>query len=143
MWKKRKSHGAGFTLIELLLVMAILAVLAVLVVPRFTGQSKKAKITGAQADIANISLALKNLEVNCGRFPSSGEGLAALIEQPNGLKDWQGPYLDKKTVPKDPWGNPYQYREPGTQNPNGFDLWSFGPDGQEGGGDDIDNWTEK
>jgi general secretion pathway protein G len=132
----------GFTLIELLLVMMILATLAALVVPKFTGQAEKAKITAATTDIANIGVALNAFEVHCGRFPTTEEGLRALLEQPSNANGWQGPYLEKG-LPKDRWGNPYQYRFPGQHNVNGFDLYSFGPDGQDGGGDDIDNWTQK
>jgi general secretion pathway protein G len=103
------------------------------------GRGEKAKIQAAGVDISNISGVLKTFEVDCGRFPNTQEGLGALLECP--LKGWSGPYLDR--LPKDPWGQDYQYRYPGTQNQKGFDLWSFGPDGQDGGGDDIDNWTQK
>jgi len=132
----------AFTLIELLLVLVILGTLAALVVPRFTRRSEQAKITGAHTDIANIEVALDTFEVDCGRFPSTEEGLSALVEQPAGTTGWQGPYL-KRGMPKDPWGNAYIYRYPGQHNTTGYDLYSFGPDGQEGGGDDIDNWSQR
>lgn len=131
----------GFTLIELLLVLVILAVLAGLVVPRFTGRAEQAKITAAATDIAALGGALRMFEVDCDRFPTTQEGLQALIQQPNNAPRWKkGGYLDNG-LPTDPWNNPYVYRCPGTHNPNGYDLYSFGPDGQEGGGDDIDNWS--
>lgn len=135
-------RGRAFTLIELLLVLVILATLAVLVVPRFTRRSEQARITGARTDIANIEIALDAFEVDCGRFPTTEEGLRALLEQPGGVTGWQGPYL-KRGSPKDPWGNPYMYRQPGQHNTSAYDLWSFGPDGQDGGGDDIDNWSQR
>ncbi len=132
----------GFTLIELLLVLAILAALAAMVVPKFTRRSQQAKITAAQVDIANIELALDAFEVDCGRYPTTQEGLTALFEQPADTPDWMGPYL-KRGIPKDPWGNPYVYRCPGQHNADGYDLHSYGPDGQDGGEDDIDNWSER
>jgi general secretion pathway protein G len=131
----------AFTLIELLLVLVILATLAALVVPKFTKRSEQAKVTAARTDIANIETSLDSFEVDCGRFPTTEEGLMALLEQPTNARGWHGPYL-KRGMPKDHWGNPYIYRYPGQHNTSGYDLWSFGPDGQEGGGDDIDNWSE-
>jgi len=132
----------GFTLIELLLVLAILAVLAAMVVPKFTKRSQQAKNTAASVDIANIEVAMDAFEVDCGRYPTTQEGLGALLNEPTGLAGWQGPYL-KRGMPKDPWANPYLYRSPGQHNANGCDLYSMGPDGQDGGSDDIDNWSER
>lgn len=139
--KSRRRVGA-FTLIELLLVLVILTTLAALVVPRFTKRSEQAKITAARADIANIEVALDSFEVDCGRYPATEEGIKALLDQPLSADGWQGPYL-KRGTPKDPWGAPYIYRYPGQHNPNGYDLFSCGPDGQEGTADDIDNWTQR
>jgi general secretion pathway protein G len=137
--RRRKQ---AFSLIELLLVLVILAVLAAVVVPRFTNRSKEARITAAKSDIANISLALDMFETDNGRFPSSDETLQALQTQPQWAQDWKGPYLkDQPQIPKDPWGNPYVYRYPGTNNPTGYDLVSYGPDGREGG-DDVSNLTK-
>lgn len=135
-----RRHG-GFTLVELLLVLVILAVLAVVVVPKFTGRSQQAKITAAKTDIANLEVAIDAFEVDCSRYPTTEEGIQALVQQPSNLTEWKGPYL-KRGLPKDPWHNPYVYRYPGQHNPNGYDLSSLGPDGREGGGDDIDNWSE-
>jgi general secretion pathway protein G len=102
----------------------------------------RAKITAARVDISNIETCLKAFEVDCGRFPTTGEGLLALVQQPGAMKGWSGPYLEKG-VPKDPWGTAYQYLCPGPHNNKGFDLWSHGPDQKDGGGDDIDNWSDK
>lgn len=137
-----RGLARAFTLIELLLVLVILATLAALVVPKFTKRSEQAKVTGARTDIANIEVALDSFEVDCGRFPTSEEGIRALIEMPASATGWQGAYL-KRGVPKDPWGTAYLYRYPGQHNTNGYDLSSFGPDGQDGGGDDIDNWSQR
>ncbi|GMV95855.1 MAG: hypothetical protein AMXMBFR83_02250 [Phycisphaerae bacterium] len=128
----------GFTLVELLLVLVILAVLAMVVVPKFTGRSEQARVTAARTDITNIETALDAFEVDCGRYPSSDEGLLALLQPPGNVQNWRGPYL-KKGVPSDPWGHPYVYRFPGTRTAGGYDLYSFGPDGREGN-DDITNW---
>ena len=132
----------GFTLIELLLVLVILAVLAAVVVPKFTRRSEQARLTAAATDIANLEVAMDAFEVDCGRYPTTEEGLKALIEQPSNANNWYGPYI-KRGVPKDPWGSTYLYRYPGRHNTSGYDLYSLGPDGQDGGGDDIDNWSQR
>lgn len=134
------NAGGGFTLIELLLVMVILSVLAAVVVPKFTRRSEQARSVAAQTSIANIEVALEAFEVDTGRYPTTEEGLAALIEAPPLISNWRGPYI-KRGVPGDPWGNPYVYKCPGDHNANSYDLYSYGPDRQEGGGDDIDNWS--
>jgi len=136
---RRARRRYGFTLVELLLVLVILGVLAVVVVPKFTGRSEQAKITAAKTDIANLQVAIDTFEIDCARYPTTEEGIRALVEQPANLPDWKGAYL-KRGMPKDPWGNPYVYRCPGEHNTDGYDLHSCGPDGQEGS-DDIDNWS--
>ncbi|MGE0710179.1 MAG: type II secretion system major pseudopilin GspG [Planctomycetota bacterium] len=133
----------GFTLIELLLVMIILAVLAALVVPKFAGKSEQARISAATTQIKSLfGTALDVYEADNGAYPSTAQGLDALRAQPSSNpqpRNWKGPYL-KGDIPKDPWGNDYVYRSPGTQNPDGYDLLSPGPDGREGSEDDITNW---
>ena len=137
---RRAAAGAaarGFTLIELLLVMVILGILAAVVVPKLVGKTEKANIAAAQTDISVLSGALDQFEIDNGRFPTSEEGLNALVENPGGLTNWKHPYVSK--VPKtDPWGQPYIYRCPGN-NGRDYDLISGGPDKHEGGDDDITN----
>ena len=136
----RRTAAQGFTLIELLLVLVILTALAAVVVPRFVGRGKQANIARAQSDIAALGVALGAFEVDNARYPSSAEGLAALSTAAGGLTTWKGPYIERPVV-NDPWGNPYVYACPGTHNSDSFDLHSFGPDGQDGTEDDIDNWS--
>lgn len=140
--RRRASDERGFTLIELLLVLVILATLAAVVVPRFARRSEQARITAARTDIASLELAVDAFEVDTSRYPTSEEGLNPLIQKPSDVTAWHGPYI-KRGVPKDPWGNPYVYKCPGDHNQEGYDLHSFGPDGREGGNDDIDNWSEQ
>jgi general secretion pathway protein G len=143
---RRSSTGtrSAFTILELLLVLVILAVLAGIVGSRFVGQSQSAKIKAAGTQLQNFKLALGRFEIDMGRYPTSSESLRVLVEKPGGqnAKAWQGPYLDGDAVPKDQWENAWNYRQPGQHNPEGYDLWSNGPDGAEGGSDDISNWTK-
>jgi general secretion pathway protein G len=138
-----RSVRRAFTLIELLLVMVILAILAAIVVPKFTARSEQAKISAAKTTIANLDTSLDAFEVDMGRYPNANEGLAVLLNAPSDAgTNWHGPYV-KKDVGNDPWGHPYIYRYPGQYNKSSYDLLSMGPDGKEGGGDDIDNWSSK
>ena len=129
----------GFTLIELLLVMVILTILAALVMPKFTGQTEKTRITAAKTQIQAFKTSLDAFEVNCGRFPNTSEGLQALVTQPGNVKGW---VKGMDSIPLDPWGNPYKYVCPGQHNTDGYDLSSNGSDGQEGTEDDITNWSQ-
>lgn len=131
----------GFSLIELLLVLVILAVLAAVVAPRFAQRGEQARETAAATDISQLENLLDTFEIDNGRYPTTEEGLNALVQQPSGLAEsWRGPYLRRGGVPTDPWGNAYVYRYPGQQNQHGFDLYSRGADGQDGTEDDITNW---
>jgi general secretion pathway protein G len=119
-------------------VLVILSILAAVVIPKFTNKSESARKAAAKTDIANMETAIDSFEVEAGRFPTTEEGLGALVTSPGSVKAWGGPYL--KNVKPDPWGNAYVYRFPGQNNVHGYDLFSYGPDGHEGGGDDITNW---
>lgn len=158
----------GFTLTELLIVMAILVLLVSLIGPRLLGSKKKADINAVKTQIGMFQSALERYAVDMNKFPSSEEGLAALISRPglngsdasstdSGTSDdaptessssessaapWDGPYLKTETLPSDPWGKPYSYEFPPTHNKiNLPDIWSFGPDGQENTDDDVVSWT--
>jgi general secretion pathway protein G len=131
----------GFTLIELLVVVVILGLLAALVGPRFFGRIGQSKQAAARVQIEMLGAALDQLKLDTGRYPASQEGLAALQANPGNLNGWEGPYL-KKDVPRDPWGNPYQYKSPGDHGE--YDLWSFGSDGAPGGdgeATDVTSWS--
>lgn len=137
----RLLRSAGFTLLELLVVMTIIGLLAGYVGPKFFAHIGKSEIKAARAQIDGFEKALDQFRLDMGRYPSTEEGLAALMNKPAGdTGKWSGPYL-KKAVPNDPWGKPYQYVQPGEHGE--FDLYSFGKDGQPGGtgeAADIVNW---
>jgi general secretion pathway protein G len=141
-WSMVNGLHEGFTLIELMIVVIIIAALAAMVVPRLGSRSEQAKVTVAQADInSNIGLALKLYKLDNGRYPTTTQGLKALLQKPTSSPtpgNWNGPYLEKD--PSDPWNNPYQYKSPGSHNSDGYDLYSFGTDGVEGNEDDVTNW---
>lgn len=138
--RHQRQYRNAFTLIELLLVMVIIVILASIVVPKMSGISQRGNKTKATAEIASFKTALQAFEIDCGRFPTNDEGLGALKQPPAGVQNYkQGGYMDD--VPNDPWGRPYVYRCPGQKHPDGFDVFTMGPDGHEGGDDDIGNWT--
>ncbi len=138
----RRRPAGGFTLVELLLVLVILGTLAAIVVPKFSGRTEQARITAAQAQIANFGIALDAFEVDVGYYPKGKDGLLDLVEQPREALNWRGPYV-KGEIPKDPWGNEYVYECPGRQNETAYDLMSSGPDGQAGNEDDITNYQTR
>jgi general secretion pathway protein G len=128
----------AFTLIELMIVVIIIGVLAAMVVPKLSGRSEEARRSVAKADIElNIPTALKLYEVDNGAFPTTEEGLDALLAVPSSARNWKGPYCEK--LPVDPWGKEYAYKSPGVHRPGDYDLFSLGRDGVESG-DDVVNW---
>ena len=135
-------NNSGFTLVELLVVMIIIGLLAALVGPRFIRQEEKAKVKAAKAQIELLGTALDTYRLDIGRYPSTEEGLDALLRKPASAEKWDGPYL-KKDLPLDPWGKAYVYKSPGDHG--AFDLLSYGADGVSGGeGDnhDISSWEK-
>ena len=140
------TNNKGFTLIEIMIVVFIISILAAIVAPRLIGQSDEARIAQAKVQIKNFETALKIFKLDNGFYPSTEQGLEALIEQPTTgkipLKYREGGYLEQKTIPLDPWKNPYLYISPGVYGD--FDLICYGADGREGGeGNDADiqNWN--
>ena len=130
----------GFTLLELLVVMVIIGLLAGYVGPRFFSQIGKSEVNTAKAQVDAFEKGLDQYRLDVGRYPSSEQGLQALMAAPAGESRWQGPYL-RKAVPADPWGNAYRYRHPGEHGE--YDIFSYGADGQPGGdatNADITNW---
>ena len=107
--------------------------------PRLAGRGEQARVTAAKADInTNIATALKLYELDNGVFPTSSEGLKALLSKPSSALNWNGPYIERKAI--DPWGREYKYKCPGTHRPYDYDLYSLGRDGKENTKDDVVNW---
>ena len=137
--QRKQRRARGFTLVEIMVVVVIIGILGALVVPKLLGRTGEARVTAAKTDIATMSQALKLYKLDNQRYPSTEQGLQALVTKPgsgpaaNGWKD--GGYMEK--LPKDPWGNAYQYLSPGIHGE--VDIFSLGADGQPGGtGEDAD-----
>jgi general secretion pathway protein G len=138
---ERRRRQAGFTLIEIMVVMVIIGLLMALVGPNLIGRSEKAKSQAAAMQIERLGTVLDTFRLDIGRYPTTQEGLQALVTRPSGLEHWDGPYLNK-AVPKDPWDRPYVYRSPG-EGGRPYDIYSLGADGAPGGQDqnrDITSW---
>jgi general secretion pathway protein G len=134
------GRARGFTLIELLVVVVIIGLLASLVAPRYFGQVGKSNTGVARAQIEQLGKALDTYRLDVGIYPTTDQGLQALITKPDGVDRWQGPYLQKQ-VPGDPWGRAYHYKSPGDHAD--YDLSSYGSDGQPGGtgeAQDVNSW---
>lgn len=134
----------GFTLIEIMVVVVIIGLLATLVLPRVLGRQDQAMIAKAKVDVQALTTALKMYKLDNFNYPSTEQGLEALVKKPAGepeAKNWkEGGYIDR--LPADPWGNPYQYLSPGEKME--IDVWSFGADGRTGGEEinaEIGNWN--
>jgi general secretion pathway protein G len=121
----------GFTLVEMLVVITIIGLIMGLIGPRVLNYLSESKVKTARIQLQSFASALDLFYLDAGRFPSTSEGLAALIRQTPGVAAWNGPYLKGGNVPKDPWSNGYVYRSPGEHGP--YDIISYGADGQEGG----------
>jgi len=148
--QRRRTRRAGFTLTEMLIVLAILVMLVALVVPRFMGARKKADLQTAQTQIGLLRGALENYYMDVKGFPSTEQGLQALLAAPSDAAEgsegsvvgWDGPYVNKDAIPLDPWNHDYQYAYPPERGSTDMpDIWSFGPDGEDNTEDDICSWT--
>jgi general secretion pathway protein G len=131
----------GFTLIELLVVLVILGLLASVVGPQVIKYVGESKTKTTRVQIEELGAALDLYLLDAGGYPSSEQGLEALVNAPAGVGKWNGPYLKKNYVPKDPWGNDYHYRMPGRYS--AYDLYSLGADNREGGSgenEDVVSW---
>ncbi len=141
----RRAAPRGFTLVEILIVLAILVVMISLVVPKFLGSKKKADVQNARIQIGTLRESLNAYAVDMNTFPTTEQGLAALVEKPadsEAAQNWAGPYLDGE-LPKDPWGHEYQYQYPPIHSSADTpDIWSPGPDGENETEDDVCSWKK-
>lgn len=135
----------GFTLMEVLVVLFILLAISSVMVVSIRGTRERAKVDETLLYVRTLATQVGVYEAHVGRLPTTEQGLNALLEAPADLSNpskWGGPYLTGNAKTSDPWGNPYQYVCPGSRSSDGFDVWSFGPDGIDGTEDDIGNWTK-
>ena len=140
----RSKQAFGRRVQSILVAIAVLMVALALVClcrPRFASTGLPAMVVHARTDIASLGIALGIFQQDTGRYPTTKEGLTALVQPPEGIQGWRGPYIHRRR--SDPWGNPYVYACPGTHNTNGYDLHFFGPSGKDGGKDNIDNWSAR
>jgi general secretion pathway protein G len=136
---KRPSGNEGFTLLEILVVIAILGLLIGLVAPAALRQLSGARNSVAKQSIERISSVLDLYKLDVGSYPSSDQGLAALVQKPSGSDNWNGPYLKGDTLPMDPWNHPFVYRNPSERSGHDYDLCSLGQTGNAGQGGTICN----
>lgn len=159
--KKINHKRNGFTLIEMLVVLAILVLLMSLVGPKILGSREKADVNTAKSQIGMLQASLETYNIDMRGYPETEQGLTALVESPSESKQaekgtkstsanaggskWDGPYVTKSVIPKDPWGNEYQYEFPPThgKDKSAPNIWSLGPDGEDGSEDDIVSWVEE
>ena len=137
----RRLHRSGFSLIEMLVVIVILGLIASIVAPNLLGKIDNAKSKTARVQIEELAAAVELYYLDVGQYPSTSNGLAALIEAPSEVAEWSGPYLKKQRMPRDPWGQNYHYRSPGDFAP--FEIWTLGADNQaegEGNNADVKSW---
>lgn len=137
----QRRDEAGYTLMELLVVLAILGLLAAIATPMVLHYLDSAKVSTAKTEVANLSAGLDLFKYDVGRYPTTQEGLEALVNPPADAENWNGPYVKKTTKLSDPWGHPYNYRSPGSHSE--FDIFSYGAAGTPGKSDEkpqIANW---
>jgi general secretion pathway protein G len=130
-FRASRAAARGMTLIEILVVLVLIGVVLGIVGGNFIGRGEKAKADAAKIEMGQIGQALDLYKLETGRYPTTQEGLQALVSAPTGVTNWNGPYWKKSTMPRDPWGNEYRYASPGQAG--AFDIVSYGADGREGG----------
>jgi general secretion pathway protein G len=137
-----KRRSGGFTLIEIMLVLAIIALLVGAGIYKLAGVMRTGESTRVKVDLQALETALLNYRIAAGSFPTTDQGLASLMTKPGNVRNWEGPYL--KSEMRDPWGQEYGYRFPPTRqtDKSSPDIFSKGPDQQEGSEDDVGNWEE-
>ena len=126
------ARERGMTLIEILVVLVLIGIVMGIVGGNFIGRGEKAKADAAKIEIGQIGQTLDLYKLEIGRYPTTQEGLQALVSAPSGASNWNGPYWKKATIPKDPWGNDYKYTSPASGG-GPYDILSYGADGKEGG----------
>jgi general secretion pathway protein G len=147
--QRSESRSLGFTLIEIMAVVLIIGLLSTIVGAAIFRQVDRARVTAARAQLSSLEGVLELYRMDNGKFPTSEQGLVALVEAPTSEpvpRNYPaGGYLKDGRLPRDPWGEPYHYEIPGASNPHSYDLWSFGADGAPGGEGvdaDVGNWAE-
>jgi general secretion pathway protein G len=129
--RRQRAGEAGFTLVEMLVVITIIGLIMGLIGPRVLNYLNESKVKAARIQLQSFASALDLFYLDAGRYPSTSEGLAALVQRTSGVGSWNGPYLKGGSLPNDPWKHPYVYRSPGEREP--YEIISYGSDGQEGG----------
>ncbi len=134
-----------YTFIEIMVVVIIIAILAAIVMPKFAGRTQDAQISACQSQLSIFQTSLSVYNLDNGVYPTTAQGLKALMDKPTSPPvpvNWKGPYMNGKKIPMDPWKSPYQYKCPGTHNPESYDIWSKGPSGTgDGAKDGLNNWN--
>lgn len=137
---RRRAQRLGFTLMELLLVLMILVVLASMAITTFTGTQEEALKNAAKGQVGIFKSAVNLYKFHTKEYPQALDNLTQKPSDSRLANNWHGPYLDTTSVPQDPWDRDYHFAAPGKHNTESFDVWSTGPDGQDGSADDIGNW---
>jgi general secretion pathway protein G len=139
----KELRRSDYTFIEIMVVVIIIAILAAIVMPKFAGRTEDARISATQSQLSIFQTALSAYNLDTGVYPSTSQGIKAMLHKPTTAPvpvNWKGPYLSTKKIPSDPWKHEYNYKCPGTHNPESYDLWSNGPSGESGGKGDLCNW---
>jgi len=138
---RRPRRAPGFTLTEILIAIALIVVIVSVTVANYSSIIGRGQTSAARVFVSSeIDMILTSYRLDTGNYPTTEQGLRALLTAPENVKGWNGPYFKNPTLPLDPWQHEYHYAYPGIHNPKGYDCWSDGPDGVSGNADDIGNW---